>query len=720
MSTKTASRKAAKKSAGKKASGKKASEASGGKSAGKRAAGAKASKAAGRKASKAAKGGRATSTTASRGGGRAPSRRRTDPVTQLVATVAETATRAIGRAVEQFSTYVIQAGDTLAAIAQNSSVTLEVLLGANPDIKNPNRISVGQQIRIPILTPGGNGANGDGAASSSSSSSSVAPEPEAAAGGSFGLNAILFEAETAGAADGTARQDKLPQKGVRGVAASNAMADLDRKRVMAHKAKFIEAGARFGLPPALLAAIASRESRGGAALKNGFGDGGHGFGLMQVDDRNPFGVVKEGGPAGLPHIIQASGILRDKLKAVRAKFPTLPPVRQLQTAVSRYNGGSGKPFPDSDRGTTGGDYMSDTWARARHYARVESWEEPEEAAPRATRSSAAGATRGVPAGATRGVGTRSARAATGDEGTPEVVPASGTRGFNWVPAPPLEDVREGRRVLHFGHRGESAAVVQRLLGLEVDSRFGSDTRDAVAAFQRGHGLDDDGRVGRLTLAALEGAPAESPTPSAPTSETLSPAAPAEGSLARIDPKNRAANVHPELKRRLGLLDGALAARGLQARITDGLRTFAHQNAIFAQGREPVAAVNALRKAAGLSPISAEEAGRKVTGVRGGGSNHNYGLAVDMYPVVNGQIVLDPAKLSASAREVFRETQLAIGEESERLGMTWGGRWKKLVDTPHVQLFPLDEMTPQTCLKIFREHGDSMEAVWAEATRRLRG
>ena len=178
-------------------------------------------------------------------------------------------------------------------------------------------------------------------------------------------NAILSQFTSKGASDGTARQDKLPQQGIHGVAASEAMAKTDRNRVIQHKEKFIAAGRQFDLPPALLAAIASRESRGGALLdKNGLGDHGHGFGLMQVDVTKNAHVERDGGPAGQPHINQATQILHDKLVAVRNKFTSLTPVEQLQTAVSRYNGGHALPAPDSDQGTTGGDYMNDVWAHA--------------------------------------------------------------------------------------------------------------------------------------------------------------------------------------------------------------------------------------------------------------------------------------------------------------------------------------------------------------------
>lgn len=46
-------------------------------------------------------------------------------------------------------TYMVESGDTLLAVAERLGVTLEALLEANPDIVDPNRISVGQVIRVP-------------------------------------------------------------------------------------------------------------------------------------------------------------------------------------------------------------------------------------------------------------------------------------------------------------------------------------------------------------------------------------------------------------------------------------------------------------------------------------------------------------------------------------------------------------------------------------------
>lgn len=258
--------------------------------------------------------------------------------------------------------HTVKAGETLFGIAKQNNVSREAILAANPEITNPGLIQVGQVIRIPTSEPAGSTDSPPADVSATSGEASTST-------GATGANAILDRFEPGGASARTAKQDKLPG----GVESSEKMAQFDRKRVMAHKEKFILAASEFGLPPALLAGIASRESRGGAVLDSkGFGDHGHGFGLMQVDDRTA-NAATQGGPAGQAHINQATGILASKLKIVRQSLSDLGEVEQLATAVSRYNGGAGKRPPNSDQGTTGGDYMNDVWARARFYAREEDW-----------------------------------------------------------------------------------------------------------------------------------------------------------------------------------------------------------------------------------------------------------------------------------------------------------------------------------------------------------
>ena len=45
---------------------------------------------------------------------------------------------------------MIKEKDTLSKVAKRFGITLDELLAANPDIKNPDKISIGQQIIIPL------------------------------------------------------------------------------------------------------------------------------------------------------------------------------------------------------------------------------------------------------------------------------------------------------------------------------------------------------------------------------------------------------------------------------------------------------------------------------------------------------------------------------------------------------------------------------------------
>uniref|UniRef100_A0A672MRT2 Uncharacterized protein n=1 Tax=Sinocyclocheilus grahami TaxID=75366 RepID=A0A672MRT2_SINGR len=60
-----------------------------------------------------------------------------------------------------------------------------------------------------------------------------------------------------------------------------------------YKSKIIKVGRAKQMDPAVIAAIISRESRAGAALKDGLGDHGNGFGLMQVGQRNCFTLFEK-------------------------------------------------------------------------------------------------------------------------------------------------------------------------------------------------------------------------------------------------------------------------------------------------------------------------------------------------------------------------------------------------------------------------------------------
>ncbi|MBC7933423.1 MAG: M15 family metallopeptidase [Rubrivivax sp.] len=171
-------------------------------------------------------------------------------------------------------------------------------------------------------------------------------------------------------------------------------------------------------------------------------------------------------------------------------------------------------------------------------------------------------------------------------------------------------------------------------------------------------------------------------------------------FAAMDKRGKGKKLSPLFRERLVMLAEALARRGMQTLITDGLRTFAEQDAIFAKGRT--------------------KPGPIVTKARAGKSNHNYGLAVDMYPVVNGKVFTAvPKGASVEFRRAFNAIQDAAGEEAERLGLFWGARFSGIVDTPHIQLLAQSDMSPSECLRIFNKNGGSLDAVWAEAEKRVK-
>ncbi len=181
------------------------------------------------------------------------------------------------------------------------------------------------------------------------------------------INSILFKQVGAGASAKTARQDGLGP----GQTSSISMAKADEDRVLQHKEAFNQAAARYGLPPALLAAIASRETRGGGQLNSaGYSiyGGNEGFGLMQVDAGHH---TPRGGPTSIEHIEQAAGILAGFRDQLRDRHTDWTEAQILKAAVSAYNCGPGRirSVSGMDTYTTGEDYSGDTWVRAQYYAR---------------------------------------------------------------------------------------------------------------------------------------------------------------------------------------------------------------------------------------------------------------------------------------------------------------------------------------------------------------
>lgn len=99
----------------------------------------------------------------------------------------------------------------------------------------------------------------------------------------------------------------------------------------------------------------------------------------------------------------------------------------------------------------------------------------------------------------------------------------------------------------------------------------------------------------------------------------------------------------------------VADAGYKIIITYAFRTIAEQNALYAKGRT--------------------EPGKSVTNARGGESAHNFRMAIDFV------FIDDKGKANWNAP---RKDWEAVGVLGEKRGMTWGGRWKSIVDLPHLE------------------------------------
>lgn len=93
--------------------------------------------------------------------------------------------------------------------------------------------------------------------------------------------------------------------------------------------------------------------------------------------------------------------------------------------------------------------------------------------------------------------------------------------------------------------------------------------------------------------------------------------------------------------------------GIDVIITSTFRDFESQDAIYAQGRT--------------------KPGAKVTNAKAGDSYHNYRIAFDFVPVVNGKAVWDDIK-----------TFIKCGEIGKSLGMEYAGDWKSFKEYAHLQ------------------------------------
>lgn len=144
---------------------------------------------------------------------------------------------------------------------------------------------------------------------------------------------------------------------------------------------------------------------------------------------------------------------------------------------------------------------------------------------------------------------------------------------------------------------------------------------------------------------------------------------------------RLSTLHPVVRARAVAFLQLCAQGGLSVMVSQGLRSWEDQDALYARGRT-------------LPPI-----GRKhvVTKAKGGQSYHNFGLAFDI-------VILDAVGKADwnSAHPGWR----AAGGLGRSVGLEWGGDWTRFKDLPHFQY--TGGLSLAECRGLFPE---GLEALW---------
>jgi peptidoglycan LD-endopeptidase CwlK len=135
-----------------------------------------------------------------------------------------------------------------------------------------------------------------------------------------------------------------------------------------------------------------------------------------------------------------------------------------------------------------------------------------------------------------------------------------------------------------------------------------------------------------------------------------------------------------------LLKQHATTAGLKIQITDTLRTNAEQRALYANSRQSLEKINALRKAAGMSAVDATFAKKWLTNAKDATqSYHGYGMAFDW-------VLLDGSGTKAiwDRQADFNGNQQKDWYEVAGLtrnipGLESGAFWSSSPDLPHCQM-----------------------------------
>ena len=126
--------------------------------------------------------------------------------------------------------------------------------------------------------------------------------------------------------------------------------------------------------------------------------------------------------------------------------------------------------------------------------------------------------------------------------------------------------------------------------------------------------------------------------------------------------------------------------GFKIQITETLRTNAEQKALYANSRESLDVINAMRKAAGMPAVDAEFAKLKLTMAKDATqSYHGYGLAFDWILIdpVTGKGTYD--KAADFNKNKQKDWYEIAGLTRDIAGLESGAFWSSMPDVPHCQM-----------------------------------
>lgn len=150
-------------------------------------------------------------------------------------------------------------------------------------------------------------------------------------------------------------------------------------------------------------------------------------------------------------------------------------------------------------------------------------------------------------------------------------------------------------------------------------------------------------------------------------------------------EQRLALVNPKLAVLVRQMADQLASEGINVRVTQGLRTWAEQAALYEQGR-------------GSPPV-----GKIVTNAQPGYSYHNFGLAVDLVPMI------DIGPDWNTTHPVWQRI-ITVGQS---VGLQSGAMWRTFPDMPHFQLTGSLGISPDGVVRAAYQAG-GLQKVWEEA------